>query len=75
MKDFILNQGERIIGIKSSGRGFNKALHFNFELVIGNDLTKFCLMKLFALRNSTVNSKLMNLPHGVFREIIKYIRY
>ena len=72
-----LTEHERIIGIKSVG-GSDYATHYNFEFLIADDLPKILLLKLHVNRKTVVNNqsrKIGNVPYGVFREIIKYIRY
>ena len=43
----ILHEGERVIGLKSSGRSYNRAYHYNLQWIIGKDPSKFVLLALF----------------------------
>ncbi len=76
IKEFNLNQGERIIGFRSSGAGLQMAFHHDLMFIIGFDHSKTLLLKLLKNRNTlSSNRVLLKVPEGVFREIIKYTRY
>ena len=49
---FNLNECERILGVTSSQRDFNFALHYDFTLIIGKEISKYVILKLFVNRNS-----------------------
>ena len=79
--EFALQEGERILGVRSRGKGERRAFHFYFSLVVGRggkdtwsklELLKFfcCRCKLIALKKTQGK-----LPEGVFREVAKYLRY
>ena len=35
VKDFLLEPGERIVGIRSASKGLEEAAHYSFQWVIG----------------------------------------
>ncbi len=53
---------------------FEKAWHFDFELVIGGfeNPSKMVLLKLLVDREEIRGKYICYIPYGVFREIIKY---
>ena len=56
VKEFNLKPGERILGIKSSGRGEKRARHYHMTLVVGLEDSRFLLLKLMTSRNNAFNS-------------------
>ncbi len=73
--EFALKIDERIVGIRSSGGGDKRALHYDFQLIIGLEPTKFVLLKNLVNKKLIISHVLGKIPNGVFREVIKYVRY
>ncbi len=53
-KEFKLEREERIIGFKSDLDCHRKGRHYNFELVIGDNPTKYVLLKLYLNRKVVI---------------------
>ena len=69
----ILHEGERVIGLKSSGRSYNRAYHFNLQWIIGRKPPELTILKLLVNKKAiNLSSSFRKIPNGVGREVIKY---
>ncbi len=77
IKEFKLREDQRIVGFKSISGYFGHALHEDFQFVLMAPITKTVLLKLLANKSQVSYSGrgLGKLPHGVFREVIRFVRY
>ncbi len=71
-----LNEGERLVGVKSCGDGKQMAWHLNLQWIIASDFSKLLILKLFVHRETIHPQKnFSKIPYGVMREVIKFVRY
>jgi hypothetical protein len=77
IKEFNLQEDQRIVGFKSYSGEFKSAFHGDFQFVLMAPMTKTVLLKLLANKTkvSTTDRGLGKLPEGVFREVIRFVRY
>ncbi len=77
IKKFNLHENQRIVGLKSNLAIFGRALHFGLQFVLMAPTTKKVLLKLLVNKSkvSCTGRGLGKLPEGVFREVIRFVRF
>ena len=77
VKEFHLRENQRIVGFKSYSDHKRRAFHKGLQFVLMTPVTKTVLLKLLANKTkvSTTYRGIGKLPEGVFREVIRFVRY
>ena len=77
IKEFKLQNNQRIVGFKSVSDESINDLHGGFSFVLMAPVTKTVLLKLLANKTkvSTNDRGFGKLPEGVLREVIRFVRY
>jgi hypothetical protein len=77
IKEFKLQNNQRIVGFKSVSDESINDLHGGLSFVLMAPVTKTVLLKLLANKKkvSCTSRALGKLPKGVLREVIRFVRY
>ena len=77
IKEFKLQNNQRIVGFKSVSNKSLNEIHFDLQFILMVPATKLVLLKLLSNKTkvSTTDRGIGKLPEGVLREVIRFVRY